>query len=105
MRRAPRLYAYGANWKGQGMVARKEKWVPLTPTRQGAASAVRFNASHLAMLDDPYPNRGAVFAAGTTSWESCLSANGYQNSVSPVTENALRAFLMEPSAVAPEGPQ
>lgn len=120
------------------MVARKEEWVPLTPARQGAASSVRFNASHLAMLDDQlwfvpgrdgqfptdpqvpgrphpfvrsdmtyleYPNGGAVFAAGAISWDSCLSANSYQNSVSQVTENVLRAFLKEPSAVAPEGPQ
>jgi N,N-dimethylformamidase len=97
------------------------------------ASSVRFNASHLPMLDDQlwfasgrdgrfptdphvagrphpfvrsdvtyleYPNGGAVFAAGAISWDSCLSAHGYQNSVSRVTENVLRAFMKDRSGLA-----
>lgn len=39
------------------------------------------------------PNDGAVFAAGSISWSGSLSHNGYDNGVSRVTENVLRAFL------------
>jgi N,N-dimethylformamidase len=39
------------------------------------------------------PNDGAVFAAGAISWSGALSHDGYDNGVSRVTENALRAML------------
>lgn len=39
------------------------------------------------------PNGGAVFSVGSISWMSCLSYNGYDNTVSQVTSNVLHAFL------------
>ena len=38
------------------------------------------------------PHGGAVFAAGSITWTSSLSANGYDNPVSTITGNVLRAF-------------
>jgi N,N-dimethylformamidase len=39
------------------------------------------------------PNHGAVFSAGAISWSGSLSHNNYENGVSRITENVLRAFL------------
>lgn len=39
-----------------------------------------------------YPNDGAVFSVSSISWMEGLSANSYDNSVSRMTENVLRAF-------------
>jgi N,N-dimethylformamidase len=39
------------------------------------------------------PKDGAVFSAPSISWSSALSHNGYENSVSRVTENVVRAFM------------
>ena len=39
-----------------------------------------------------YPNGGAVFAAGSICWRGGLSWNGYDNTVSRITENVLRRF-------------
>jgi N,N-dimethylformamidase len=61
---------------------------------QVPGEAHRFVRSDLAYLE--YPNGGAVFAAGAIAWTSCLSAYGYDNSVSLVTENVLRRFLETP---------
>ncbi len=36
---------------------------------------------------------GAVFSTGSIAWACALSCNGYDNSVSRVTGNALRRFL------------
>jgi N,N-dimethylformamidase len=38
------------------------------------------------------PNGGAVFSTGSIAWSGCLSANGYDNNVSRMTENVLRRF-------------
>jgi N,N-dimethylformamidase len=43
------------------------------------------------------PNDGAVFSAGSISWRGSLSHNGYDNDVSRMTENVLRAFLELPA--------
>ncbi len=50
----------------------------------------RFVRSDLAYLE--YPNGGAVFSAGAICWRGGLSAYGYENTVSRVTENVLRRF-------------
>ena len=39
-----------------------------------------------------YPNEGAVFSTGSISWSGCLYYHGYDNNVSRITENVLRAF-------------
>ncbi|HEX2185680.1 MAG TPA: N,N-dimethylformamidase beta subunit family domain-containing protein, partial [Chloroflexota bacterium] len=41
------------------------------------------------------PNGGAVFATGSIAWCGALSANGYDNTVSRITENVLRRFSAE----------
>jgi N,N-dimethylformamidase len=66
---------------------------------QVAGEPHRFVRSDLAYLE--YPNGGAVFAAGAIAWTSCLSAYGYDNSVSIVTENVLRRFMQTPRGTAP----
>lgn len=38
---------------------------------------------------------GAVFSVGSIGWRSCLSYNGYDNTVSRVTENVLRRFASD----------
>jgi N,N-dimethylformamidase len=59
----------------------------------------RFVRSDLAYLE--YPNGGAVFAAGAIAWTSCLSAYGYENSVSTVTRNVLHRFRQTPRGSDP----
>jgi len=39
------------------------------------------------------PNDGAVFSVGSINWFSSLSHNDYENNVSRMTENVLRAFM------------
>ena len=39
-----------------------------------------------------YANDGAVFSTGSIAWCGALSYNSYDNSVSRITENVLRAF-------------
>ena len=39
------------------------------------------------------PHAGAVFAVGSIAWAGSLSADGYLNNVSRITENVLRRFL------------
>lgn len=63
----------------------------------------RFVRSDIAYLE--YPRGGAVFSAGAISWRSCLSAYGYSNSVSRVTENVLRRFADTPKGVSPSDPR
>ena len=58
------------------------------PQRPGAPH--RFVRADMAYLE--YPNGGAVFSAGTICWRGALSWNGYDNNVSRITENVLRAF-------------
>jgi N,N-dimethylformamidase len=41
------------------------------------------------------PNDGAVFSAGSITWFGSLSANDYDNPVSQITNNVLRAFVSE----------
>ena len=50
----------------------------------------RFVRADIAYLE--YPNGGAVFSAGAICWRGALSWNGYDNNVSRITENVLRAF-------------
>lgn len=38
------------------------------------------------------PNGGAVFSVGSIAWCGALSANGYDNTVSRITDNVLRRF-------------
>ncbi len=42
------------------------------------------------------PQGGAVFAVGSITWCGCLSQDNYHNSVSRMTENVLRRFLLSP---------
>jgi N,N-dimethylformamidase len=42
------------------------------------------------------PNGGAVFSAGSITWCGSLSHNAYDNPVSRITGNVLRAFLKGP---------
>ncbi|MBM4407719.1 MAG: LamG domain-containing protein [Chloroflexi bacterium] len=56
----------------------------------------RFSRSDLTYLE--YPNGGAVFSAGSICWRASLSAYGYDNTVSRVTENVLRRFAERPLA-------
>ena len=58
--------------------------------RQVPGTPHRFSRSDLTYLE--YPNGGAVFAAGSICWRAGLSAYGYDNTVSRVTENVLRRF-------------
>ena len=39
-----------------------------------------------------YPNHGAVFSTGSIAWSGALSYSNYENSISRVTGNVLRAF-------------
>ena len=50
----------------------------------------RFVRADIAYVE--YPNGGAVFSAGAICWRGALSWNGYDNNVSRITENVLRAF-------------
>ena len=50
----------------------------------------RFLRADMAYLE--YPNGGAVFSAGAICRRGVLSWNGYDNNVSRITENVLRAF-------------
>lgn len=40
-----------------------------------------------------YPNGGAVFSTGSIAWCGALAHNGYDNDVSRITDNVLRAFV------------
>jgi N,N-dimethylformamidase len=51
-------------------------------------------AADIALME--YPDGGAVFSAGSVTWTGSLPSNGYDNSVSRVTENVLRRFLTAP---------
>lgn len=48
-----------------------------------------------------YPNGGAVFAAGSIAWRSCLSAYNYRNTVAMVTSNVLKRFAASPRGTSP----
>ncbi|WP_141579065.1 N,N-dimethylformamidase beta subunit family domain-containing protein [Actinomadura sp. WMMA1423] len=39
-----------------------------------------------------YPNGGAVFSTGSIAWCGALAHNGYDNDISRITDNVLRAF-------------
>jgi N,N-dimethylformamidase len=39
------------------------------------------------------PNDGAVFAVGSITWFGSLSHNNYDNPVSRITDNVVRAFV------------
>jgi N,N-dimethylformamidase len=49
----------------------------------------------------PYPNGGAVFSTGSITWAGSLSHAGYDNNISRITENVIRAFADDTVAVAP----
>jgi len=44
------------------------------------------------LIYTPGPNGAAIFSVGSMSWCGCLSHDGYDNDVSRITENVLRAF-------------
>lgn len=46
------------------------------------------------------PNGGAVFSAGSVSWGSALSADGYRGPVGTITGNVLRRMLDTPAGTA-----
>jgi len=48
-------------------------------------------------------NGSAVFSVGSINWCGSLSHNGYDNSVSRVTENVIRLFASTPRGQAPIG--
>jgi len=48
-----------------------------------------------------YDSGGAVFSVGSIAWASCLSYNGYDNTVSRVTRNVLDRFLESQPLVSP----
>ena len=41
------------------------------------------------------PNDGAVFAVGSITWFGSLSYNTYENPVSRITDNVVRAFVSD----------
>lgn len=43
-----------------------------------------------------WPNGAAVFAAGSLTWTGSLSANGYRNGISRITDNVIARFLERP---------
>lgn len=49
-----------------------------------------------------HPNGGAVFSVGSCNWGGSLSHAGYDNNVSRITENVLRAFAS--AQPLPDGP-
>ena len=60
---------------------------------QRAGEPHRFVRADITYTD--YPRGGAVFAAGSICWRAGLSWNGYDNTVSRVTENVLRRFAQD----------
>jgi N,N-dimethylformamidase len=66
--------------------------VEFTDDKQGAPDCPFVRAD---MVFFECPNGGAVFSVGSMTWCSCLSANGYHNDVSRITENVLRAFAKD----------
>jgi N,N-dimethylformamidase len=64
--------------------------VPISDSRQGGTVNERVRAD-MTLLE--HPGGGSVFSVGSIAWCACLSANGYDNSVSRVTANVLRRFL------------
>ena len=60
---------------------------------QRAGEPHRFVRADITYTD--YPRGGAVFAAGSICWRGGLSWNGYDNTVSRVTENVLRRFAQD----------
>ncbi len=61
------------------------------PQRDGESH--RFVRADMTYTD--YPNGGAVFTAGSICWRGGMSWNGYDNTVSRVTENVLRRFSQD----------
>ncbi len=47
-----------------------------------------------------YPNGGAVFSVGSITWAACLSHNCYENNISRITENVVKAFAQPAPCVA-----
>jgi N,N-dimethylformamidase len=68
--------------------------VEFTDDKQGAPDCPFVRAD---MVFFECPNGGAVFSVGSMTWCSCLSADGYDNDVSRITENVLRAFARGPT--------
>ena len=63
--------------------------VMVSDSSQGGTVEPRVRAD-LVYLE--YPNQGAVFSTGSIAWCGALSCKGYENSISRITENVLRAF-------------
>jgi len=63
-------------------------------SKQGGSVEERVRAD---MVYFDYPHDGAVFSTGSVSWSGCLFFNKYNNNVSRITENVLRAFAEKDS--------
>lgn len=63
--------------------------VLMSNSMQGGTIEPRVRAD---MVYFEYPNNGAVFSTGSIAWCGALSHNSYDNNVSRITENVLRAF-------------
>ena len=66
--------------------------VLLSDARQGGAVNSQVKAD---MVFFEYPNGGALFTVGTTSWYGALSYNHYNNTVSKITENVVKQFMSD----------
>ncbi len=66
--------------------------VEASDSKQGGTVNPRVRAD---MVYFEGPRGGAVFSAGAITWCGCLSANGYRNNVSRITENVLNKFMEE----------
>ncbi len=63
--------------------------VLISDSRQGGTVDPRVHAD---LVFFEYPNDGAVFSTGSIAWCGALSHNDYDNNVSRITANVLRAF-------------
>ena len=69
-------------------------WMGGSDSRSGVQSDIAFTYG---------PNGGAVFSAGSITWSSTLSANGYDSDTSRITKNVIDAFLGGPLPGTPVG--
>jgi len=65
----------------------------MTSDSQQSGSVNPLVKTDMVLLD--YPDGGAVFTPGAIAWCGCLSQNGYDNNVSRVASNVLRAFASD----------
>jgi N,N-dimethylformamidase len=77
-----------------------------TNTKEGGPHRAEVRAD---LVYCEYPNGGAVFGTGSITWAGSLSHNAYDNNVSRITENVLRAFAgpgrLDDTSSPLEGPE